>query len=148
MNKRNKCFGCGCLFYPSRSDQLYCTKRCRLIHNKVGGSLILPIKKQWFDMILSGEKKEEYREIKPYWEKRFKNYFGWAYGPTSANTWGWQFPPHKKEVIFRNGYGKDAPEFTAEVTITEKEGNSEWGAVSGQMYYVLQIHDVYNKKNF
>ena len=26
--------------------------------------LILPIKKKWFDMILSGEKKEEYREIK------------------------------------------------------------------------------------
>ena len=27
--------------------------------------LILPIKKKWFDMILSGEKREEYREIKP-----------------------------------------------------------------------------------
>ena len=26
--------------------------------------LILPIKKKWFDMIASGEKKEEYREIK------------------------------------------------------------------------------------
>ena len=28
--------------------------------------LTLPIKKKWFDMILSGEKKEEYREIKPF----------------------------------------------------------------------------------
>lgn len=37
--------------------------------------LILPIKKKWFDMILSGEKKEEYREMKPYWEKRFKKHF-------------------------------------------------------------------------
>ena len=37
--------------------------------------LILPIKKQWYDMILSGEKKEEYREIKPYYEKRFSTYF-------------------------------------------------------------------------
>ena len=37
--------------------------------------LTLPIKKKWFDMILSGEKKEEYREIKPYYEKRFSNYF-------------------------------------------------------------------------
>ena len=33
--------------------------------------LTLPIKKKWFDMILSGEKKEEYREIKPYWFIRF-----------------------------------------------------------------------------
>lgn len=34
--------------------------------------LTLPIKKKWFDMILSGEKKEEYREIKPYYDSRFK----------------------------------------------------------------------------
>lgn len=32
--------------------------------------LTLPIKKKWFDMIISGEKKEEYREITPY--KRMK----------------------------------------------------------------------------
>ena len=32
--------------------------------------LVLPIKKKWFDMILSGEKKEEYREIKRYYESR------------------------------------------------------------------------------
>lgn len=28
--------------------------------------LILPIKKKWFDMIASGQKKEEYREVKEY----------------------------------------------------------------------------------
>lgn len=33
--------------------------------------LTLPIKKKWFDMIVSGEKKEEYREIKPYYDSRF-----------------------------------------------------------------------------
>lgn len=38
--------------------------------------LILPIKKKWFDMIVSGEKKEEYREIKPYYDSRFMNAFG------------------------------------------------------------------------
>lgn len=32
--------------------------------------LILPIKRKWFDMILSGEKKEEYRDIKPYYDTR------------------------------------------------------------------------------
>ena len=35
--------------------------------------LTLPIKKKWYDMILSGEKKEEYREQKPYYTKRFVN---------------------------------------------------------------------------
>ena len=32
--------------------------------------LVLPIKRKWFEMIASGEKKEEYREIKPYYDKR------------------------------------------------------------------------------
>ena len=38
--------------------------------------LTLPIKKKWFDMIASGEKKEEYREIKEYYEIRLQNLFG------------------------------------------------------------------------
>ena len=36
--------------------------------------LDLPLKKEWYNMIESGEKKEEYREIKPYWTKRLKNH--------------------------------------------------------------------------
>ena len=41
--------------------------------------LTLPIKKKWFDMIVSGEKKEEYREIKPYYDSRFmmRSVFSW-----------------------------------------------------------------------
>jgi len=35
--------------------------------------LILPIKKKWFDMILSGDKKEEYRDMKPFYDKRIEN---------------------------------------------------------------------------
>jgi hypothetical protein len=33
-------------------------------------TLPLILKRKWFDMIVSGEKKEEYRGIKPYWIKR------------------------------------------------------------------------------
>lgn len=32
--------------------------------------LIFHLKKQWYDKIKSGEKTVEYREVKPYWEKR------------------------------------------------------------------------------
>ena len=32
--------------------------------------LDLVLKHKWYDMIASGEKREEYREIKPYWFKR------------------------------------------------------------------------------
>lgn len=32
--------------------------------------LYLPLKSEWYNLIESGIKKEEYREIKPYWIKR------------------------------------------------------------------------------
>ena len=41
-------------------------------NNNIKIILPLTLNKKWFDMILSGVKKEEYREIKPYWIKRFK----------------------------------------------------------------------------
>lgn len=34
--------------------------------------LTFNLKKEWFDKIKSGEKTHEYREVKPYWTKRFK----------------------------------------------------------------------------
>lgn len=33
--------------------------------------LIFPLKKQWYEKIKTGEKTIEYREVKPYWTKRF-----------------------------------------------------------------------------
>lgn len=66
----NVCFCCGQKFHPIRSDQLFCSKHCRYKyyhHN----DMILTLKKKWFDMILLKIKTEEYREIKPYWEKGF-----------------------------------------------------------------------------
>lgn len=88
--------------------------------------LTLPIKKRWFDMILSGEKKEEYREIKPYYEARFKNLWGNEY-------------IGEKIIMFRNGYSANSPSFIAECEINIGHGNSEWGAEEGKDYYVLTI---------
>ena len=99
------------------------------------------MKKQWFDMILSGEKKEEYREIKPYWTKRFENYFGKILD-ISLDQWIWS--NRTKTVVFRNGYGNDVPEFTAECSIREDYGNPNWGTEKDKKYYVLSIHKIYN----
>ena len=35
--------------------------------------LHLPLKREWYDMIASGEKREEYRDYKPYWNVRIQN---------------------------------------------------------------------------
>lgn len=40
--------------------------------------LDLVLKGKWYDMIASGEKREEYREIKPYWIKRIIKCVRWC----------------------------------------------------------------------
>ena len=96
--------------------------------------LILPIKKKWFDMILSGEKKEEYREIKPYYDIRFGNIW------TSSADW------NKIHTIrFRNGYSENSPSFLADVSLGIGAGITEWGAEPWKKYYVLRIHKVHKE---
>ena len=91
--------------------------------------IILPIKKKWFDMILSGEKKEEYREIKPYYDKRFIN-------ECKRNN-GTCF-----YVIFRNGYSKNSPSIKCCISLFKSSGRVEWGAELDKEYYVLKISSV------
>lgn len=64
-------------------------------------TLHLTLKKKWFDMIASGEKKEEYREIKPYWIKRLGGIL--IGGSYVIDVVGFG------NVSARNGYQKDAP---------------------------------------
>lgn len=96
--------------------------------------LILPIKKKWYDMILSGEKKEEYREIKPYYTTRFKNIHLLSHN-NIPELW-------TEEIMFRNGYSADSPSFTATVRLTIGNGRLEWGAEPGKEYYVLKIEEI------
>lgn len=84
--------------------------------------LHLTLKKKWFDMILSGEKTEEYREIKPYWNKRL--------------------PKIYTHIQFRNGYNPDSPVMIVELLGVERGiGKPEWGA-PGWLVYVLRLGKV------
>lgn len=97
--------------------------------------LTLPIKKKWFDMIRSGEKKEEYREQKPYYTKRFVNIgllTPWLNVPTGKVC----------DILLRNGYGVKAPTVKAKVMLRIRSGAKEWGAEPGVQYYVLEILEV------
>lgn len=94
--------------------------------------LTLSIKKKWFDMILSGEKKEEYREIKPYYDSRFLH--AWQ-----GSLIGGRAP---RKIRFRNGYSSTSPSFVATCTLDVGEGKSEWGAEPGKQYYRLHVLDV------
>lgn len=75
--------------------------------------LILPIKRKWFDMILSGEKKEEYRDIKPYYDTRLMDAFGMIWvGDELIRAPMPELQKNRVQLVaFRNGYGKDVPKY-------------------------------------
>ncbi len=124
--------------------------------------LILPIKKQWYDMILSGEKKEEYREIKNYYTTRFCTILDPFFNLRGKNEPHYSFNDRKEykkvnfpgmvkntefykesfQVTFRNGYAKTSPCFVAKCTLLVGTGKPEWGAEPGKEYYVLKILEI------
>lgn len=57
--------------------------------------LFIIIKKQYFDEILSGKKKNEYRLVTPYWVKKIAN-------------------KEYSSIVFQNGYNKNALRLEAE----------------------------------
>lgn len=118
--------------------------------------LTLPIRKKWFNMILSGEKKEEYREIKEYYETRFQNLFGaLTIYPSSIFSdrskyellQGEAVPEEIRkdrvqEIIFRNGYSKNSKAIKARCRLWIGKGRPKWGAEQDKQYYILEILSV------
>lgn len=91
--------------------------------------LTITVSKQWFDMIASGEKNEEYREIKPYWVARlFQNNSNIIDVRSLASALAGRTDILKKyidaqrivlkpytHVLFINGYRKDSPRIEKEI---------------------------------
>ena len=91
--------------------------------------LTLIVSKQWFDMIIAGEKTEEYREIKPYWVVRlFQNNSNIVDVRNFASALAGRTDLLKKyidaqrivlkqytHVIFINGYRKDSSRIEKEI---------------------------------
>lgn len=89
-------------------------------------------------MIASGEKKEEYREVKDYWMKRLAGLDGC--GSSYNFTILCNHKNRCKEfdyVIFKNGYAKNAPVLKVECKgIEVKEGNKKWGAPNYRVFAI------------
>lgn len=98
--------------------------------------LHLTLKKQWFDMIESGEKKEEYREIKMYWATRLIDGFPSTFGIDTNSQDFKEFDG----VIFRNGYSGGAKLMSfRNPKIRIDTGKPEWGAEPGRKYFVITL---------
>ena len=93
-------------------------------------TLYLPLKKEWYEMIESGRKTEEYREIKPYWEKRLFLCFG-----TDCEIVALY---HFRAVRFSYGYTKRTMTFECK-GITIGKGNPAWGAPENEEVFIIKL---------
>ena len=124
-------------------------------------TLHLNLKKKWFDMILSGEKTEEYRDIKLFWFLRLvssreeiesqvldeiicdmkdpKRHASYSELMNYFNIEFRQFDT----ITFSNGYKKNRPQFEIELKkIFISNGYQNWGAVSMENYFVLELGEI------
>ena len=94
-------------------------------------TLKLVLKKQWFDMIASGKKKEEYRRICNYWASRL----------LELNEAEGYYEYRKfDKVTFYLGYSKNRPSMTFEIKeILMANGQADWGAEVGKKYFVIKF---------
>lgn len=98
-------------------------------------TLHLNLKRKWFDMIQSGEKKEEYREVKRHWINQL------------ASDNGFDFKKFDT-VTFSNGFAKDRDQFVIDLLeIRYDKGRENWGAESGVIYFVLSLGDIIKTLN-
>ena len=101
--------------------------------------LRLTLKKKWFDLIVDGKKKFEYREAKPYWRARLqvKNAAGY-YGGSR----------HFDEIRFENGYGRYVPfcrvEFNGDALIYGRDCEPENGEPleRDELYFVIALGNI------
>ena len=96
-------------------------------------NLTLNVKKKWFDMILSGEKKEEYREIKPL----YQNKFGYFCIINNYDT-----------VTFLNGMKKETPKIVIEcLGISKGNAVPEWSDNWQGEVFIIKLGNIIETKN-
>ena len=110
---------------PGSPSRITPARRAQKAPRGVGGVskiLHLTLHRQWFDLILSGEKTEEYREVKEFWRRRLEN-------------------QRYDEIHFRNGYAPDARWMRVELLDITR---GEWG---GSPVFVLKLGRILETRN-
>ena len=83
----------------SRTTHWWPTSTMRHLTRAFKPDLVLPMKRCWFARIWNGEKTVEYRQVKPYWQRRIGGWVG----------------KRGKFVEMRLGYGRNTPAMLLQV---------------------------------
>lgn len=103
--------------------------------------LVFTLKKQWFEKIKSGEKKIEYREVKPYWTHRLqKAEFRGGGGHWGKNKQLWIFDNFSAPCFLRLGYTKKQLE--AWITKVEIVDGKDTDLHIDKPVYAIHLEDV------
>lgn len=95
---------------------------------ETNNTLHLVLKRKWYEMIASGEKTEEYRELKPYWQRRL--FAGVVFGHLVFEDFDF--------VCFHLGYTKETMVFVEE-GLSIGRGKPEWGAPTDKDVFILKL---------
>lgn len=96
--------------------------------------LHLPLKKEWYEMIESGVKTEEYREIKDFWWKRFSTIDRNA--PENQDVEWHKWECYRFDAVkFSYGYTKRTMTFECKVIMIGR-GRPEWGAPEEDVFII------------
>ena len=127
--------------------------------NPLGKKILhLTLKKKWFDMIASGEKKAEYREVKMYWASRLLSGFSKRHLSLSIHHLKCSYRTNSGEtvldaikkdfdfVLFKNGYSKNSPYVLVEyLGVSIDIGYVNWGAENGKEYFVIKLGKIFKQ---
>jgi len=123
-------------------------------------NLQLSLKTQWFEMTKAGIKKEDYREITPYWLTRLVGYSGSKESKSIvcralvlehsiSREWlnlGYsKFKDFNKNVMtldYPNAANKDRILKLEHKGIEIREGNPDWGAEPGVLYFCIKHGEI------
>ena len=122
--------------------------------------LQLPLDFVWYDMIVAGDKREEYREITAYWVNRLLGESGYSDDYLEEEVRrlhlkGRAIPENVeqlfrsghlvalpyKTVTFRRGYTRETVTFRI-TGIDIRQGNPNWGAKPGRKYLVISFKPI------
>lgn len=143
-----QCIKCGKICLSETESDLHSSAFLGHGNWKVLQAIHLPLKSKWYDMIESGEKKEEYRMLTWHWLKRLcynwesgDRYVDCMSGVCCDNCLKNEYMAYPFDaVVFRYGYTKRFMVWSIE-RISIGQGCTNWGAPKNKETFIIRLKE-------